>query len=162
TRGLLAPALVGIAINGLLLFIFATNFLAARARAQRAAAAPAPSVFAASWFSSFPPSCDGQTGELAADYEYTPFGEMIRATGPLAADNLIRFSSKYFDCETGLANFGFRFYNPGLGRFINRDPKGEPGWANLLADVGGGAAPSWGYIGQVLQLVHERRYGGRD
>ena len=36
TRGILAPALVGIAINGLLLFIFATNFLAARARAQRA------------------------------------------------------------------------------------------------------------------------------
>lgn len=33
--GILAPAIVGIIINGLLAFIFVTNFLAARARAQR-------------------------------------------------------------------------------------------------------------------------------
>lgn len=33
--GILAPAIVGIIINGLLLFIFVTNFLAARARAQQ-------------------------------------------------------------------------------------------------------------------------------
>src|SRR5579885_2297265 len=30
TKGILAPALVGLVINGLLLFIFITNFLAAR------------------------------------------------------------------------------------------------------------------------------------
>ena len=35
TKGILVPAVVGIIINGLLVFIFATNFLAARARAQR-------------------------------------------------------------------------------------------------------------------------------
>ena len=34
-RGILAPAIVGIIINGLLLFIFVTNFLAARAQAQQ-------------------------------------------------------------------------------------------------------------------------------
>src|SRR6266540_5369836 len=33
--GILAPAIVGVIINGLLLFIFITNFLAARARAQQ-------------------------------------------------------------------------------------------------------------------------------
>jgi hypothetical protein len=33
--GILAPAIVGIVINGLLLFIFVTNFMAAKARAQR-------------------------------------------------------------------------------------------------------------------------------
>ena len=33
--GILAPAIVGIIINGLLLFIFVTNFLAASARAQQ-------------------------------------------------------------------------------------------------------------------------------
>ena len=33
--GILAPASVGIIINGLLLFIFVTNFMAARARAQQ-------------------------------------------------------------------------------------------------------------------------------
>ena len=39
TRRILAPALVGIIINGLLLFIFLTNFFAARAKAQRHASA---------------------------------------------------------------------------------------------------------------------------
>lgn len=34
-RGILAPAIVGIVINALLLFIFVTNFFAARARAQQ-------------------------------------------------------------------------------------------------------------------------------
>jgi uncharacterized membrane protein YeaQ/YmgE (transglycosylase-associated protein family) len=33
--GILAPAIVGIIINGVLLFIFVTNFLAARVRAQQ-------------------------------------------------------------------------------------------------------------------------------
>jgi hypothetical protein len=33
--GILAPAIVGIVINGLLAFIFVTNFSAARARAQQ-------------------------------------------------------------------------------------------------------------------------------
>jgi hypothetical protein len=33
--GILAPALVGIVCNGLLIFIFVTNFLAGRAEARR-------------------------------------------------------------------------------------------------------------------------------
>jgi hypothetical protein len=33
TKGILAPAIVGIILNGLLLFIFITNFMTARARA---------------------------------------------------------------------------------------------------------------------------------
>jgi len=35
SKGILAPAVVGIIINGLLLFIFVTNFVTARARAQK-------------------------------------------------------------------------------------------------------------------------------
>src|SRR5882724_5727220 len=35
SKGILAPAIVGIIINALLLFIFVTNFLAARSRAQQ-------------------------------------------------------------------------------------------------------------------------------
>ena len=37
--GILAPALVGIVCNGLLIFIFVTNFLAGRAEAQRSVVA---------------------------------------------------------------------------------------------------------------------------
>jgi lipopolysaccharide export LptBFGC system permease protein LptF len=45
SKGILAPAIVGIIINGLLLFIFITNFLAARARALgHNSAAPPPVI----------------------------------------------------------------------------------------------------------------------
>ena len=34
-------------------------------------------------------------------------------------------STKYFDDETELAYFGFRYYSPELGRWVNRDPIGH-------------------------------------
>ncbi len=34
---------------------------------------------------------------------------------------------------SGLYDYGLRFYSPGLGRFINRDPSGEAGGLNLYA-----------------------------
>ena len=35
-------------------------------------------------------------------FEYGPFGEVLRATGPLAKANPFRFSTKYQDDETDL------------------------------------------------------------
>ena len=43
-KGILAPACVGLLINGLLLFIFFTNFFAARARARSAGNTPPAAV----------------------------------------------------------------------------------------------------------------------
>jgi YD repeat-containing protein len=40
------------------------------------------------------------SGVVAAQYEYGPFGELIRATGPMAKLNPFRFSTKYQDDET--------------------------------------------------------------
>ena len=34
-------------------------------------------------------------------------------------------STKYFDDETELAYYGYRYYSPEMGRFISRDPIGE-------------------------------------
>ena len=61
-------------------------------------------------------------GAVAAQYEYGPFAEPLRATGQLAADNPIRFSTKYTDPETGLLYYGYRYYSPSLGRWLSRDP----------------------------------------
>jgi len=61
-------------------------------------------------------------GSVAAQYEYGPFAEPLRATGPLAADNPFRFSTKYTDPETGLIYYGYRYYDPITGRWLNRDP----------------------------------------
>jgi len=46
------------------------------------------------------------TGEASTEYEYGPFGDVIRATGPMALKNPIRFSSKYQDPESGLLYYG--------------------------------------------------------
>jgi RHS repeat-associated protein len=75
---------------------------------------------------------------VAASYEYSPFGELLRVEGPYAAANPFRFSSKFTDDETGLVCYGLRYYNPALGRFLNRDPIGEAGGENLYAFVGNG------------------------
>jgi RHS repeat-associated protein len=61
-------------------------------------------------------------GTLAANYEYGPFGEVIRATGPMAKVNPFRFSTKYQDDETDLLFYGYRYYKPSTGSWLSRDP----------------------------------------
>jgi RHS repeat-associated protein len=68
---------------------------------------------------------------VQAAYTYGPFGETLRAAGPLAQANPWRFSTKYQDEETGLLYYGYRFYNPTDGRWPSRDPIGEEGGENL-------------------------------
>lgn len=62
-----------------------------------------------------------------------PFGEVIRSTGPLAKANPMRFSTKYQDDETGLNYYGYRYYDPGTGRWLNQDPIQERGGINLYS-----------------------------
>lgn len=60
-------------------------------------------------------------GTAVAQYEYGPFGEVLRTTGPMARANPLRFSSKYEDDETDLLYYGYRYYNASSGRWLNRD-----------------------------------------
>ena len=70
-------------------------------------------------------------GILAAQYEYDPFGNVLRSTGASSLTNVMRFSSKMQDLESGWNYYGYRYYNPGIGRWVSRDPIGEKGGANL-------------------------------
>jgi RHS repeat-associated protein len=70
---------------------------------------------------------------LAAHYEYGPFSEVIRATGPVAEWNPYRFSTKYEDDETHSLYYGYRYLSSSAGRWPNRDPIGEEGGLNLYA-----------------------------
>jgi len=76
---------------------------------------------------------DGTSGQYSANYEYGPFGELIRMTGTMAKANPFRFSSKYQDDETELVYYGYRYLNASTGRWPNRDPLGEPGFELLRA-----------------------------
>ncbi len=73
------------------------------------------------------------SGATVAAYTYDAFGRTISATGPLADTFPHRFSTKYFDPETYLYYYGYRYYSPTLMRWLNRDPIEEKGGLNLYA-----------------------------
>jgi RHS repeat-associated protein len=70
-------------------------------------------------------------GTNCATYEYGPFGEVIRATGPMAKVNPFRFSTKCQDDETDTLYYGYRYYNASTGQWLSRDPIEERGGKNL-------------------------------
>jgi RHS repeat-associated protein len=86
-------------------------------------------------------------GAVVAHYEYSPFGETIVATGEMKDELPFRFSTKYTDDETGLLYYGYRYYAPGLGRWLNRDPIGELGGLNLYGYTSNSPVDSWDYLG---------------
>ena len=72
-----------------------------------------------------------------ASYRYDPFGNTLSQSGSLAAANVYRFSSKEIHVTSGLMYyFGYRFYDPSMQRWLNRDPIGERGGLNLYGYVG--------------------------
>ncbi len=75
-------------------------------------------------------------GSFGARYSYDPYGNLLSiSSDPYSGINRIRFSTKYFCPETELYYYGYRFYNPVLGRWVNRDPIEEVGGLNLYAFV---------------------------
>ena len=72
-------------------------------------------------------------GNVVAHYEYTPFGKQTTATGTYVNDNPFGFSSEYFDEETQLIYFNYRFYDFQIGHWLSKDPIEEQGGINLYA-----------------------------
>jgi RHS repeat-associated protein len=76
------------------------------------------------------------SGALQASYKYDPYGRWLGGSGTLASANVLRFSSKPWvgfagSTTSGLYYYGYRFYDPYLQRWVNRDPIGEDGSYNL-------------------------------
>src|SRR3989442_14739363 len=55
----------------------------------------------------------------------------MSSSGTLASANIYRFSSKEIHVLSGMYYYGYRFYDPNLQRWINRDPLQEIGGINL-------------------------------
>ena len=89
------------------------------------------------------------SGATVAAYAYDAFGNHLSASGPMADAFFHRFSTKYFDPETGLHYYGYRFYAPMLGRWINRDPIEEEGGENLYAFCDNGYLYRIDYLGNA-------------
>ncbi len=70
------------------------------------------------------------SGTVADTYLYDPFGNCTH-TG--SSDNPFRFSSEFFDEETEVVYYNYRYYNPKFGRWISRDPLEEDEGENLYS-----------------------------
>ena len=79
------------------------------------------------------PPGEWTAARLVAHYEHDPYGGVTAQSGDYADDNPMRFSTKYWDDETGLGYWGYRYYSPALGRWISQDPFAERGGYNLYA-----------------------------
>jgi RHS repeat-associated protein len=78
-----------------------------------------------------------------------PFGEVIRATGPMAKANPLRFSTKYQDDETDLLYYGYRYYNASAGGWLSRDPLEDQAGGNLYRFVDNRPTSAWDSLGLV-------------
>jgi len=83
---------------------------------------------------------------LVATYLYDPYGNILSASGPLANANVYQFSSKEYHQNAGLIYYLYRYCDPNLQRWLNRDPFGERGFMaitfpglNIVAETSLGA-----------------------
>jgi RHS repeat-associated protein len=91
---------------------------------------------------------------LVAQYQYGPFGDLEWMTGSLAEANRYRFSSKEYHANSGLYYYGYRFYEPNLQRWLNREPSEQDG-PNLYHYVFNDGINKKDYWGQftLVELV---------
>jgi RHS repeat-associated protein len=73
-------------------------------------------------------------GSIVWQATYKAWGE-IEALAVNEVEQNLRFQGQYFDDETGLHYNTFRYYDPGVGRFITQDPIGLGGGNNLYGFV---------------------------
>ncbi|MFW9267643.1 RHS repeat domain-containing protein [Pseudomonas sp. NR3] len=77
-------------------------------------------------------------GRIISREHFYPFGETAYLAGENAIEvgyKTVRYSGKERDA-TGLYYYGFRYYSPGLQRWMNPDPAGSIDGLNLYAMVG--------------------------
>ena len=71
------------------------------------------------------------SGTETGRYLYDPYGNLLGLWGAAALGNTYRFSSKEWDLRTDVYYYGYRYYQPNLQRWLNRDPLEEAVGINL-------------------------------
>ncbi len=95
-------------------------------------------------------------------YIYDPFGNILSKSGPLADANTYRFSSKDYHANSGLYYYGYRFYDPNLQRWPNRDPIEEKGGFNLYVFVKNGSLNNIDPFGLEVEPGHKPHWTPDD
>lgn len=89
-------------------------------------------------------------GEILQRNEWDPFGTtLVQESVPSFVAPPFGFSTKYRDSQSGLIYYGFRYYDPVVGRWQSRDPVGETGGTNVYAFVGNNGIRNVDVLGLV-------------
>ena len=75
-------------------------------------------------------------GNAVAEYAYNAFGDLVAKSGSMADEFTFRFSTKYFDSESNIYCYEYRYYKPDLMRWLTEDPIAEEGGLNLYGFCG--------------------------
>jgi RHS repeat-associated protein len=102
---------------------------------------------------------------VQASFDYDPFGNIANSNNPHALP--YAFSTKPRESETGLYYYGYRFYDPAAGRWINRDPIEEEGGVNMYGFVENGSTYKSDFLGNIdvakccqrIKNIIDRIYG---
>src|SRR5262249_22842887 len=92
----------------------------------------APAYYTRDHLASIREMTDG-TGTVVARYDYDPWGRSTTVIGTSKPD--FNFIGLYQHLKSGLDMAVYRFYDPDLGRWLNRDPIAEDGGLNLYSYV---------------------------
>jgi RHS repeat-associated protein len=103
-------------------------------------------------------------GDVLERYGYSAFGIRRIMAGDFSDrssssyDWTCGFQGQFIDTESGFYNYGYRYYSPDLGRWINRDPIAEQGGDNLYAYAENDAVNQLDHLG--LSLTADPKYKG--
>ena len=75
----------------------------------------------------------GHNGDTEQTVVYGPFGEQIGTSG--TSPNVLGYTGRELDSETGLYYYRARYYDPEIGRFLSEDPLGFEAGVNFYAYV---------------------------
>ena len=92
---------------------------------------------------------------------YEAFGA-ARVDPASTAENPLRGSGQYYDAESGLHYNTQRYYDPRLGRYIQADPLGEVGGANLYTFALNSPLQYVDPLGLVIVINHRQTATGED
>jgi len=96
----------------------------------------------------------GSTRDLRDDskvekgrYWYYPYGDVYSQSGEAIR---YMFTGKEWDDDAQMYYFPFRYYSPGIGRWMTRDPSGMVDGPNVYAYVGANPVKHWDKDGRQL------------
>jgi len=100
-----------------------------------------------------PAALTDEEGEVTERYAFSAFGVRTILNRDFTnrssseCDMGFAFHGQFIDLESGLMNYGYRYYSPHLGRWTCKDPIGEKGGINLYGMVGNDGVNRHDYLG---------------